>query len=203
MAVGSVEGEANVWTKNTHWWVWRMLSEHYIIWWITSFTYVYVVIVHMHLPTAVILCWVENSFFFKSVVIDLCEYILDCLWICEWVFLILFVIECIHYTILLHLCDYIHLYTLRRFWNFWLIFKQSKYLYIGYGVYYIFWIEWNPCSVFINLRFFPTLMSNKSCLDIDVTVLRFFSLQFTSTWCSVSLPPKWQFQLSYYMGCDS
>jgi len=180
-----------------------MLSEQYIIWWITSFTYVYMVIVHMHLPTAVILCWLENSFFFKSVVIDLCEYILDCLWICEWVFLILFVTECIHYTILLHLCDYIHLYTLRRFWNFWLIFKQSKYLYVGYGVCYIFWIEWNPCSVFINLRFFPSLMLNISYLETDVTVLHFFSLQFTSTWCSDSLPPKWQFHLSYYMDCDS
>jgi hypothetical protein len=106
----SVEGEVNVWAKNTHCLVCRMSSEQYIIWWITSFTCM--VIVHMHLPTAVILCWVENSFLFKCLVIDLCEYILDCLWNCEWVFLILFVIECIHYTISLCLCDYIHLYTL-------------------------------------------------------------------------------------------
>jgi hypothetical protein len=62
-----------------------------------------VVIVHMHLPTAVILCWLENSFFFKCLVLDMCEFILDCLWVCEWVLFILFVIECIHYTILLHL----------------------------------------------------------------------------------------------------
>ena len=152
--LGSVEGEVNVWAKNTHCWVCRMSSEQYIIWCITFFT-TCIFIVYMHLPTVVILCWVENLFFFKCLVIDLCEYILDCLWICELMFLILLIIECIHYTILFHLCDYIHLYTLYRYWSFWLIFKQSKFLYLGCGVCYIFWIDWNPCLMFINLRFFP------------------------------------------------
>jgi hypothetical protein len=123
--LGPVEGEVNVWAKNTHCWVCRMSSIQYIIWWIPSFTCM--VIVHVHLSTAVILCWVEKSFFFKCLVIDLCEYILDCLWNCEWVFLVLFFTECVHYTILLHLCDYIHEYTLCRFWNFWCIFKQSTF----------------------------------------------------------------------------
>lgn len=98
--LGSVEGEVNVWAKDMHCWVCRMSSEQYTIWCITPFTCF--ITVHMHLPTVVILCWVENLFFFKCLVIDLCEYILDCLWICEWVFLILLIIECIYYTILFH-----------------------------------------------------------------------------------------------------
>lgn len=99
--LGFVEGEVNVWAKDTHCWVYRISSEQYIIWCITFFACI--VIVHMHLPTAVILCWVENSYFFKCLVIDLCEYILDCFWICESVFLILLIIEYIHYTILFRL----------------------------------------------------------------------------------------------------
>ena len=150
----SVEGEVNVWAKNTHCLVCRMSSELYIIWWITSFTCM--VIVHMHLPTAVILCWVENSFFFKCLLIDLCEYILDCLWnwvgvsnfIRRWMHTLYYFIMFVWLYTLIHIIytytHFIHLYTLCRVWNFWLIFRQNKFLYIGYGFCYIFWIESNP-----------------------------------------------------------
>jgi len=127
--------------------------------------------------------------------------------ICHWMHTLYYFIMFVWLYTLIHIIytytHYIHLYTLCRVWNFWLIFKQNKFLYVGYGVCHIFWIEWNLCLMFINLRFFLILTWNISYCETEVTVLHFFSLHFTSTLCSVSLPPKWQFQLSYHLDCDS
>jgi len=68
--------------------------------------------------------------------------------ICRWMHILYYFIIFVWLYTLIHIIytytHFIHLYTLCRVWNFWLIFRQNKFLYIGYGFCYIFWIESNP-----------------------------------------------------------